>query len=54
MGANLTPAEKVDTIYNLLVATEKRRITQMRWHTFKLVVILLIVILITTRPEWIV
>lgn len=54
MGANLTPAEKVDTMYNLLVATERRRISQLRWRTFKLVALLLVVALIALRPEWIV
>lgn len=43
MSNNLTPAEKVDKMYNLLIETEKRRILQMRWRTFKLVVLLLLV-----------
>lgn len=51
MSSNLTPAEKVDKIYNLLIEAEKRRILQIRWRTFKLVVLLLLVLLIVTQPE---
>lgn len=53
MGSNLTPAEKIDIIYALAIATEKRRRMQVRLQLFKWVVIVVVIGSIVLYPGFI-
>ena len=54
MGNNLTPAEKLNEVYILLLAEESRRISRLRLRVFKWIIIILLVVIVVTNPEFIV
>ncbi len=53
MERNLTPGEKVDTIYTILTQWEARRKRASWYRIFKWIIILIIAYLLLTRPEMI-
>ena len=53
MERNLTPGEKVDTIYTILTQWEARRKRAAWYRVFKWIIILMVVYLIATRPDMI-
>lgn len=54
MNADLTPMEKMDIVYDIVVTAEERRIREYRFRVIKWIIILMIAYGVVTYPEYVV
>lgn len=54
MRTDLTPIEKMDIVYDIVVTAEERRIREFRYRVIKWIIILVMVFGVVTYPEYIV